>query len=148
MRIVWSHSRNGVWKILKVLIEKSFLPRSNFLAFHWLQLLFNLLISFVKIIISRTRFLSIFLLHLNSLNVSVFDKALVNFIVFSFFTISLLIERIFEIVMWRLRNLFHSFYMIVHIEASSGFVSRIWLAFNFLVVFSLCHLLDWVNILS
>ena len=146
MWIIRSHSRNRIWKMFKIFIEKSFLSWSYLFAFHRLESLLNLLICFVQIVITWSWFFSIFLLHFNSLDVCVFNKTLVDFIGFSFFAIGFLIERIFKIVVRWLRNLFHDFKMIIHIKTSSCFVFRIRLTFDFLFVFSFSHLLYWVNI--
>lgn len=38
--------------------------------------------------------------------------------------------------------------MVIHVETSSCFIPRIWLPFDFLFVFSLSHLLNWICILT
>mgnify|MGYP006959895419 CR=1 FL=1 len=148
MWIIASHPWHWIRKVLKILVEKSFLACTYLFAFHRLEFLFYLFISFIQIVITWRWFLSIFLFHLDSFIVSVLNKALINFGWSSSFTICFLIERIFKIIMWRFRKLFHNFEMIIHVKSSFSFVSIIWFTFALLFILSFRHLLNRINIFT
>ena len=119
-----------------------------FFTFKNFEFLFDLFFAFGQIIVAWGWLFSVFLLHLNSFKVSIFDQTFIKLIKFSPFLVGLLIEQVFQVILgWR-RDSLHDFKVVVHIKPFFGLVPGIWLSFLLLLILALSHLFYRVDVLA